>query len=512
MRFLGRVLPFFLLILVLAAAYAYFGSWGFPSQAALNDELRKDFQATARYDRVSGNPIRGFDLQNLHLDSARGLALDSKSTRIVVGLDAILSRNPHPKELSLLGGSLTLKRTKDKTMQVDLPPSDQANFTLRISDFTYNYTDETGPAPLPLTGNLDGALEFRGNVLHFDHLAFGALNAQITVTGDYNRGNDDYNYDVAVSGLSIETLRQLLVGYYGPFTDFGTDAGVDFTANARRQNDVFVVSGQLKSPKAYVRGFHLDTITSEFSYTGGVFKLKNLSAGMYSGKLSLPEATINLLPAVRPENRSTEYTYTLQVHVEDLDPTPALDDLGWLKTSDLKGKLGGEFSLSGTFGGVKGTKGSGYVQATSGDFPSPDGKGRLSYDLIKLEFNYDAGIWDIQHGMLTLKDDRWLAVGKLKVDMESRSINGRGAIAMPVSDALLEALGQKATVESYVKVAAKAKYAVTVNFTAGGMLLGPDISFNTPNQPLIVFTSDATEDKLGQLWDKFSGSTFGRGE
>lgn len=512
MRFLARLLPFLLLILVLVGVYGYFGSWGFPSEAALNEELRKDFEATAHYGRVSGNPIRGFNLQDLNLESAKGLTVSAKQATILVGLSAILRHNPHPKELSLVNGTLHLKRTKDRTMQVDLPPSEQADFTLRLSDFTYEYTDETGPAPLPLSGNLDGALRFNGNILHFDHFSFGALNAQVSVTGDYNRSTDDYDYDVTASGLSIETLRQLLVLYYGPFTDFGTDAGVDLAAKARRQNNVFVVSGTLKSQKAYVRGFHLDGISSEFSYTGGVFKLKNLSAGMYGGKLSLPEATINLLPAVQPENRSPDYTYSVQFHGEDLEMGQALDDLGWLKGSGLKGKLGGEFTLSGTFGGFKGTKGSGYLQATDGDFPAPDGKAPLAYDLIKLEFVYGEGTLDVQHALMALKDDRWLGVGKLKVDMAAGSLDGRGAVALSVTDALLGALGQKSTVESYVKGAAKAKYFVELNCLIGGMLRQPDISFSTPNQPLIVFDSDATEEKLAQLWDKFSGSKFGRGE
>ncbi|MGH8103982.1 MAG: hypothetical protein ACREJQ_05625, partial [bacterium] len=226
---------FLLLIVILGGLFAYVGNWGFPSKEALNAELQKDFDATAQYGGVRGNPIRGFDLQALSLDSARGFKLAADQAQIKVGWRAIFSKSPHPKELALSNGSLTIKRTNDRVFQVSLPSGSQADFAVHIFNFTYNYEDETAPTPFPLTGNLNGAIAFKGDTLHFDGFTITALGASVGVAGDYNRSSDDYDFQVTCSGLSIEIFRKLMVQYYGDFTDFDIDAGVDFTAKAVRQ-------------------------------------------------------------------------------------------------------------------------------------------------------------------------------------------------------------------------------------------------------------------------------------
>ncbi|MGH8103935.1 MAG: hypothetical protein ACREJQ_05390, partial [bacterium] len=263
---------------------------------------------------------------------------------------------------------------------------------------------------------------------------------------------------------------------------------------------------------AYVRGFHLDTLAGDFSYSGGIFNLKNLSAGMYGGKVTLPEVSINLQPLFNAVNRSAEYTYSLQFHTDDLNLPESLKKLEWLKSADITGKLGAEFTIFGVFGGLEGTTGSGYLQATEGDFSAPDGKSRLSFDLIKLEFNYDKGALNIQHASLGLKDDRWLGVGRLTANLLARTVAGRGAFAMSVKDALLGPLGQKSSVESFVRAPGKSNLWAQINFTITGSLWTPDISFSTPNQPIILFAGNSTEGKISQLWEKWTSSKFGRGE
>jgi len=501
---------FVFLLAVGGVVYLFFGPWGKVAGSRLADALQKNFQATVSYASLSGNPFRGFIVQDVHLKTASGLSLSSATLKVSLLPKSLLFRPVRVKTVTVIGGTLSFQKTKEGRMSWNLPPSETPEFTLEFQRTSFSYEDETFKVKFPLSGMVNGKITFAGQRVQFSKFSFLTLGTTFTLDGVYYRNSDDYKYQVEVHNLSVADTVNLLKAFLGEVKDLGIGANVDGRWTAERRSGVIHLSGTMETPKAYIHGWMVTSLQGKFSYALGKLSFQDVSAEIFGGKVQLKEGSLDFQSLLSPVNPSDTPNYTLNLSFDSLSMKEFLKSVNFGEKLDVSGKVAGEISFSGVLGDLYRSQGKGRISFTEGDFPSPDGKGRMAYDRAIVEFSMEEGVMKILKGQMAIGGGRWFSAAKGDLNFLSDEVDGRGILALPTEDVALLLGGEKEILRLIPEFILKQKVHLILWVRVKGQFARPTLAFDLPGQFVARLTTETPDERMEEVWKIFLQSKISR--
>lgn len=507
---LSRILSLLFLLAAAGVLYLIIGPWGKMAGSRIAEAIQKNFQATVTYASLSGNPFRGFLVQDVHLKTSSGLSLSSATLKVSLLPKSLIFRPLRVKTVTIIGGTLSFQKTKEGKMSWNLPPTETPEFTLEFQQTSFSYEDETFAVKFPLTGMVNGQIKFAGRQVQFSKLSFFTLGTTFTMDGVYFRNSDDYRYQIEVQSFSIDDAVNLLKASLGKMKDPGIGANIDGRLTAERRSGVVHLSGSFETPKAYIQGWMVESLQGKFSYALGKLSFVDVSARVLGGKLQLKEGGLDFRSLLNPGNPSDTPNYDLNLSFDSLSMKDFLKSVNFGEKLDVSGEVAGEISFSGVLGDLQRSKGEGRITFADGDFPSPDGKGRMAYDQASVAFSMERGVMKILKGQLSIGGGRWLSVAKGSLNFLSEEVDGRGILALPTEDVARLLGGEEEILRLIPDYILKQKVHLILWLRVKGRFDRPSLAFDLPGQFVARLTSEIPEERMEELWKIFLQSKISR--